>query len=517
MESIWFMLYALSLLICYTFYAAINRLYLSPIAHIPGPKLAILSFWYEFYYDVILKGRYTWKIADLHKQYGPIIRINPFEVHIQDPDFYDEVYVLGSKRKSEQWAWTVPMFGTPNSILATLDHDLHRRRRQPYLNFFSKQSIRKYSSVIQSTADLLCSNLAQHQALGTKINLMHAWTAFAADIVTGYSFPHSYALLDSPDFAPDFTELWISITRNSHILKQFPWIFPTMLALPEWFAESFLPDLAATYKWQKEWRRQIDEIKAGISSKEKDAGEVPADHDKGNGNIFETLLKSDLPPEERSIARLVEDAQTFVGAGATTASNALALATYYIITDPRILNTLMTELNTTRPDPHHQPILPLIELEKLPYLSAVVLEALRISYGVSHRLQRISPEESFCYHDVVLPAGTPVSMSSVLMHDNEGIFPEPRKFKPERWLPLGTTGMALQKYLVPFSRGSRQCLGMHLAWAEMYIGLASVFERFGGKMRIVDTVRERDVDLCHDFFTPVASMESEGMMMVIDR
>ena len=517
MEYIWLILYALTLLTCYTLYGTIKRLYLSPIAHIPGPKLAILSFWYEFYYDVILKGRYTWKIAKLHQQYGPVIRINPFEVHIDDPDFYDEVYVLGSKRKSEKWAWSVPMFGAPNGILATVDHDLHRRRRQPYQNFFSKQSIRKYSNVIQSTADRLCSRMAEHQALGKKINLMHAWSAFTGDVVTAYSFPRSYGLLDQPDFAPDFFQLWVSILSNSHILKQFPWIFPTMQALPERFAEKFLPDLAATYKWQKEWRRQIGEIKASMPSNEKGAGELAAHQEKGNGNIFETLLSSDLPPQERSVERLMEDAQNIVGAGSTTTSSALALATYYIITDPPILDKLMTELTTAMPDPHHQSILPLLELEKLPYLSAVILEVMRISYGASHRLQRVSPEESFRYQGVVLPAGTPVSMSTVLIHDNEGIFPEPRAFKPERWLPLETTGAALQKHLVSFSRGSRQCLGMYLAWAELYIGLASVFGRFGGKMRIVDTVRERDVELCHDFFLPAPKVESEGIMMVIDR
>ena len=94
-------------LLCYTIYGAFNRLYLSPVSKVPGPKLAILSLWYEFYYDVVLRGRYTWKIAELHKQYGPIIRINPYEVHINDPDFYDELYVSGGKRKTEAWSWSV--------------------------------------------------------------------------------------------------------------------------------------------------------------------------------------------------------------------------------------------------------------------------------------------------------------------------------------------------------------------------------------------------------------------------
>jgi hypothetical protein len=48
----------------------IYRLYFSPLAKFPGPKLAALSKWYEFYYDVVLKGRFTFKIQELHKIYG---------------------------------------------------------------------------------------------------------------------------------------------------------------------------------------------------------------------------------------------------------------------------------------------------------------------------------------------------------------------------------------------------------------------------------------------------------------
>lgn len=49
---------------------AIYRLYLSPIAKFPGPKLAGLTLWYEFYHDVIRGGQYLWKVNELHDQYG---------------------------------------------------------------------------------------------------------------------------------------------------------------------------------------------------------------------------------------------------------------------------------------------------------------------------------------------------------------------------------------------------------------------------------------------------------------
>lgn len=80
----------------------VQRLWLSPLAHVPGPKLAALTQLYEFYYDIVLGGQYTFKINDMHEQYGPIVRINPWEVHVGDPDVFSELYT-GSARPRDKW------------------------------------------------------------------------------------------------------------------------------------------------------------------------------------------------------------------------------------------------------------------------------------------------------------------------------------------------------------------------------------------------------------------------------
>lgn len=54
----------------YTFYGLIYRLYFSPLAKFPGPKLAAATRWYEFYYDVVLRNRFSWQIQKLHDRYG---------------------------------------------------------------------------------------------------------------------------------------------------------------------------------------------------------------------------------------------------------------------------------------------------------------------------------------------------------------------------------------------------------------------------------------------------------------
>jgi hypothetical protein len=49
---------------------AVYLLYFSPLAHVPGPKLAALSRWYEWYMDCWNDGRFSFDIRDMHKKYG---------------------------------------------------------------------------------------------------------------------------------------------------------------------------------------------------------------------------------------------------------------------------------------------------------------------------------------------------------------------------------------------------------------------------------------------------------------
>lgn len=46
------------------------RLYFSPLAMIPGPKLAAATGWYEFYHDCLLAGKYIFEIERMHEVYG---------------------------------------------------------------------------------------------------------------------------------------------------------------------------------------------------------------------------------------------------------------------------------------------------------------------------------------------------------------------------------------------------------------------------------------------------------------
>jgi hypothetical protein len=57
-------------IILFILYGVIWRLYLSPIAKFPGPRLAAVTFWYEFYYDVVRGGQYVYELERMHHKYG---------------------------------------------------------------------------------------------------------------------------------------------------------------------------------------------------------------------------------------------------------------------------------------------------------------------------------------------------------------------------------------------------------------------------------------------------------------
>lgn len=63
-------LLAIPLICLYFVFVALYRLYFSPLAKFPGPKLAALTYWVEFYHDVIRRGQYTFEIVKMHEKYG---------------------------------------------------------------------------------------------------------------------------------------------------------------------------------------------------------------------------------------------------------------------------------------------------------------------------------------------------------------------------------------------------------------------------------------------------------------
>lgn len=72
---------------------AVYRRFFHPLAKVPGPAIAAITMLYQTCY----RGKYFEEIGRMHEKYGPVVRINPDEVHLSDPENYDKIYYIGSK------------------------------------------------------------------------------------------------------------------------------------------------------------------------------------------------------------------------------------------------------------------------------------------------------------------------------------------------------------------------------------------------------------------------------------
>jgi cytochrome P450 len=424
------------------------------------------------------------------------VRINPYELHVRDQDFYDVIYT-GNAEKRDKWHWSAKMFGNSGSMLGTLPHAHHRLRRGALNPFFSKQSVAKLEPMIVKVVENLCRRFREAEESVEPVNLGHAYAALTMDVITEYSFAKSYGCVDAPDFMRQWPDTIDAVSQASHVNKQFGWLLPMFKMMPLRVVKAMNPNMVSLIFFQNDLKDQVQKVMDGRTDSKRSE----------NVSIFQALLESDLPPNEKTLQRLVDEGQTVVGAGQVTTAHYLKMVSYHLIANPNILAKLKSELVEVMPDPSK--IASQSQLEQLPYLRAVVLEGRRMSYGVTHRLQRISPDSDLQFQNWIIPAGTPIGMTAIWMHDNPDIFPEPRKFKPERWLQGGER---MEKYLVNFSKGTRQCLGLNLAMSEIYLTLAAIFRRFD--FEFFETTRE-DVDIAHDFFNPQARLDSKGVRVVV--
>ncbi|KAL1857565.1 hypothetical protein Daus18300_010324 [Diaporthe australafricana] len=422
---------------------ALYRLYLHPLARFPGPKLAAVTRLYEGYYDLYKSGQYTFKIADLHNQYGPIIRISPYELHVNDASFFDTLY----SRQDGTWhkyAWSVNAFATKGTVIWTADHTLHRNRRQPLSPFFSKAKVWSHQDMIMRHVQALFDRLSGFAASQKTVDLGAASSAFVRDVINEYIFGKHYNDLGKENFDAGMVAaahagglLW----RTTKFIRFFG---PVMRAIsPQWsmrissdpLMKEFFCFMIISMSDTKDFMK---------------AAESPDDDDPRT--LVHEIVQSKLPASEKSFERVFEEVSTTTGAGFETTAAVIRNALFHIYNDHSILQKLQDELAAA---PDHK----LETLEQLPYMTATIMEAMRLAPAIATRSARISQEKDLVYADWQIHAGTPVGMTIHLLHQNQEEYPQPKLFNPDRWMDPNPWRMG-KKTFVPFSKGRRNCVGM---------------------------------------------------------
>lgn len=174
-------------------------------------------------------------------------------------------------------------------------------------------------------------------------------------------------------------------------------------------------------------------------------------------------------------------------AGADTTAITLRAIFHFLITNPHTLQRLEEEI-VGADLPLVDGVVTFAAARALPYLDAVVREAMRMHPGVGLLLERYVPSDGVSLPDGrFLPPGTGVGLNPYIIGRNKSVWGEDSaEYRPERWLPRdGEDDTAFQQRLrqmnasdLTFGGGSRICIGRHVAMLETYKVVATLVKRY---------------------------------------
>ncbi|KAL8697028.1 MAG: hypothetical protein Q9224_002505, partial [Gallowayella concinna] len=320
----------------------------------PGPKLAAATKWYEFYWDIMKGdgGKYTWEIQKMHDIYGNIVRVNPDELHVKDPEWYQVLY-SGPTSRRDRYPPAAKMIGVTGATFSTVSHSHHRIRRRALNPYFSKSSTASLEPFIQRRVELLCRSLKQQLREGP-VELHTIYLAFANDTVCSFAFHYSMNLLEDPSLARDWKATISAIASMTPLVKQFPWLHDAV----EWIPPSLLNRIAPQFARIKELQANMmnEAIKAtenhGRSLDSKETNKQGLDDGAtSRPTLFKHLLSFSLPAKEKTPKRIGEEAFSIIAAGGETVARTLTIATYHLLVNPTALERLRDELKGVQPDP----------------------------------------------------------------------------------------------------------------------------------------------------------------------
>ncbi|MEA5534922.1 cytochrome P450 [Crocosphaera sp. XPORK-15E] len=356
------------------------------------------------------------------------------EVFSTDPKYLDSGEVAGIK----------PPFIGQQSLIA-LSGDRHKRQRKLLTPPFHGERMLAYGKIIQEITEQVTSQWV----ISSSFFVRSAMQEITFQVILKAVF----GLVDGPRYQKLQQLLMTRLDGTKSLFRAILLLFPILQK-----------DLGPWSPWGRlmENEHQIDQL---IYEEIQERRENP---DPSRTDILSLMMAArDEAGEPMTDVELRDELITLLVAGHETTATSLSWAFYWIHHQPQVREKLLQELDTLgeNPDPN--------QIFRLPYLDAVYKETLRIYPVAMMAFQRmvLSPLDIAGYH---FEPGIILSLCIYLTHHREDLYPEPKKFKPERFLERQFSS---SEYL-PFGGGSRRCIGMAFAQFEMKLILVTVLSRW---------------------------------------
>ncbi|KAI1396672.1 putative cytochrome P450 [Hypoxylon fuscum] len=440
----------------------------SPLAKLPGP-------WYTKWTETVvkynvIKGRRPKWVHSLHERYGPIVRISPREVSVQDPSATQQMYaVKGEFLKSPWYKDLIP--GLDN-VFSTIDVNYHRRHRRLLASAMSETGLVAHKATVEAKVRMTIERIAEEmEERGADV---FRWFLYmATDVIGELSFGSSFRMLETKEENQYIRDLK-SIGFAGGLRATFPFLMKVNRFVP-------LPVLSLGMLIRDRIREYATEsLKRHYKSVEEQG-------DDAKPTLLSKLYRaSENNDDTLDFVELREDAMAYIAAGSDTTTNTMTYLAWAVCKHPDIKEKLLAELRAL-PDGFG-----VDDLKGLPYLENVIQETLRLYTATPSGLPRIVPREGATFGGHFIPGGYTVSAQAYSMHRNTSVYTDPLKFDPSRW---ENPTKAMKDAFVPFGGGSRVCLGMHLAKMELRLATARFFTRFpNSKVSQLEGFTDDDMD-----------------------
>ncbi|OAA57409.1 averantin oxidoreductase [Niveomyces insectorum RCEF 264] len=449
-----FSIFCIGLLFATTGYLAwkgIYNLYFHPLARFPGPFWARATPYPNVYH--LLRGRIPFWIKACHDQYGPIVRVSPNELSFDNEPAWKDIY--GSRaghlnfHKDPVHVGSIEAVPGVSTITMANDAD-HARQRRALSYAFSTKALLEQEHIIRTYIDRFSDKMKEFARTGTSVDVV-AWFAYCTfDIIGDMALGEPFGCMDSDEF-----RFWVPLISASIKAGAFEQA-TRRVAQTDGFMQrqllKLIPDRIRVT------RRQHLEYSREKILKRMD--QTQSDHKDFLYYLTKQLENGTIRKDE-----VLVNGALMIIAGTETTAGFLAGLFNHLLRNRPILDRLTKEIRTSFASDKD---LKFEELRKLPYLSAVVDEGLRVFPSAPIGFARTVPVGGDTVDGVFIPGGTTVSVPMWGATHSKRNFKDPYKFDPDRWLDKNNT---TDKFTAsnPFSLGSRGCIGRNLSTMEQLL------------------------------------------------
>jgi len=466
--------------ICYLIYSLIWEFYFSSGRAVPGPKASRFSrLWF---FSKVREGSFHHENIALHEKHGPVVRVAPGYYSIAAPD--KTIYGIGSKFPKGDWyqGWKHP---SPErwSLFPDQDSKRHAETRKRFQGLYSMSSLLSYEPYVDECIDIFLSKLGHFARSGTSIDLVHWFQCYAFDVIGEITYSERFGFLDNGDDVAGTMAALEKTMVYSTLVGIFPRLHPFIYAVMEKIPGSGAAGRTYLMSFvQRKINERGDAKQRGVyvQPRVSEDGATPQD-------FLEKLTEAQQQnPDKVTPYHIFMMGLSNIIAGADTTAISLSAVLYHLITTPGALSNLREEIEEHGLGDRRTTFK---ASQEMPYLQAVLKEALRMHPATGLPLWRVVPQGGVQIGEHWLPPGSNVGVNSWVAHYDKNVFgADAHIFRPERWLEAkGEGGDRLKNmeasfmpvsrplcicrlqpdHVLQFGLGSRTCLGRHISTLEM--------------------------------------------------